>query len=147
MTWYILLIINLTIVAWNVVNSRLDAYLILKAQQSNIAKSIKHGVNFGLYLAFVVGLKFLFHIPLPIFWIFLFCSFPCRQITFDISLNLRRGLSAFYVSLDRPPKAIMDRIEVKIFGYNGKTPVIVYSIFWLAAVLGQVAAYNHWTIL
>lgn len=146
MTWYILLIINLLIVIWNVANSRLDAYLILKAQKSNVAKAIKHGFNFVAYLAFVVGLKFLFHVPIPFWWIFLFGSFFCRQITFDIPLNLRRGLDWDYVSQDRPPKAIMDQIEVKIFGYNGKTPVIVYSIFWLAAVLGQVAAYNHWTI-
>jgi hypothetical protein len=51
-----------------------------------------------------------------------------RKIFFDIPLNLRRGLKWDYVSLDKPPKALNDRIEVKLWGYNGRIGVAVYSV-------------------
>lgn len=58
-------------------------------------------------------------------------AFFNRQITFDIPLNLRRGLKWYYVSLDKPPKAWLDRQEIKIFGYNGAAITFMYFVLWI----------------
>lgn len=141
-----LLYINLALILFNVANSYFDAYKILKAQQSNTAKTIKHGINFGLYLALVIGLKFAFNLNWVFEGIFAFSAFFNRQITFDIPLNWRRHLDWDYVSLDNPPKALMDRIEVRIFGYDGKKAAIFYICMLLTTLAGQVAFYINHTI-
>lgn len=105
---------------FNLVNSQIDAYRILKN------KTIAHGVNLGAYLILVLILTLFFKN-----WLLFIPAFFNRQITFDIPLNLRRKLKWDYVSLDRPPKALMDRIEVRIFGYNGKLSTIIYLILWV----------------
>jgi|GEM_PF-2105802 len=107
--------------AFNVVNAFADAVRILGN------KPIAHWLNFGLYAVIysescfandLVWYKALF------LGLWAYCN---RQIFFDILLNLRRGLKWDYVSLDKPPKALTDRIEVALWGYNGRIGVAVYS--------------------
>jgi hypothetical protein len=122
---------QLVLAAWNVINSRIDAYRILKQ------KYIAHGVNFAAY-AVATGL---------VVWvagydwktIILFCisAFANRQLSFDIPLNLRRGLPWYYQSAANPPKALMDKIERKLFGmdYDGKKIVMYYSILFIWSII------------
>jgi hypothetical protein len=112
------------LIGFNLVNSRIDAYRILKN------KTIAHGVNFGAYLILVLILALFFKS-----WFLFIPAFFSRQITFDIPLNLRRGLKWDYVSLDRPPKALMDQIEVRIFGYNGRLSSVIYLILWVVSII------------
>jgi len=112
-------------IGFNLVNSRLDAYLIMKH------KTIAHFINFAAYAIVVI-------IELVIakygwWFVALFCiaAFFNRQVTFDIPLNLRRKLDYWYISLEKPPKAITDRIEVSIFGYNGKAITHSYILLWI----------------
>lgn len=116
---------QLMLVGFNFINSRVDAYRILKN------KPIAHGINFSSYIVFCALLCWL--AQWDIWQIILFCvsAFCNRQFSFDILLNLRRRLKWDYVSLAKPPKALLDRIEIRIFGYNGRTPVVVYAIIWV----------------
>jgi hypothetical protein len=134
-------IINtLCLSGFNLINSRVDAYRILKN------KTIAHGINFVAYGLFSVILYLKTVKPsftwcdFPWFDLFayLVMAFCNRQDTFDIPLNLRRGLKWYYVSLDRPPKAWLDRQEVRIFGYNGKLPVLIYSIIWAVCIIVKI---------
>lgn len=127
-----MLTISITILLqmlFNVVNSRVDAYRILKN------KTIAHGINLGCY-AVVVGIEVYF---LKMVWcmaaIFCIQAFLNRQNTFDIPLNLRRGLKFGYMSQDKPPKAWWDRQEYKIFGNNGRAIAITYAILWLISLI------------
>ncbi len=128
---------NLALILFCVTNAYVDAYKIKLALKENLAKAIKHGINFVAY-ALATGLCiWLFHMRLWLAVDYAVCAFFCRQIWFDIPLNCRRGLPWDYVSLDRPPKAITDRIEVAIFGYNGRAPTVVYGVFWLVTLTVQ----------
>lgn len=122
---------------WNWGNTRIDAYRILRH------KTIAHGINLGAYAVFALALYYL--TCKPVFtWsafpyadliIFCFSAFTNRQLSFDIPLNLRRGLKWDYVSLAKPPKAILDRIEIRLFGYNGRAPVIMYAGVWVVCLI------------
>ncbi len=114
------------LIAFNLLNSRLDAYRILKNKQ------IAHGINFGAYSLLVAVICWFWHLNIGEISLFSLSAFFNRQLSFDIPLNLRRGLKWDYVSLDKPPKALMDRIEVWLFGYNGKAPVFCYAVLWVA---------------
>lgn len=110
---------------FNVINAYFDAYRFLKN------KTVAHGLNFGLYAA-VVGSQLI--LPGYQWWymvIFCLSAFFCRQVTFDIPLNWRRKLKWNYVSLDKPPKPITDRIEISVFGYNGTAITGSYIVLWL----------------
>src|SRR5437870_598554 len=119
---------------FNLINSRIDAYRILKH------KVIAHGINLGAYGVFALILYFFTNKPLLTwagfpyadFVVYLFSAFTNRQFSFDIPLNKRRGLKWDYVSLDNPPKSILDRIEIRIWGYNGRAPLVFYGVIWLA---------------
>jgi hypothetical protein len=121
---------------WNWGNTRIDAYRILRH------KTIAHGINFIAYAVFTLVLYYLTCKPVltwsafPYADLIIFCvaAFTNRQFSFDIPLNLRRNLKWDYVSLDRPPKAWLDRQEVRIFGYNGRAPLVVYGAVWLACL-------------
>jgi hypothetical protein len=124
----------------NYVNVELDAYKILKH------KTIAHAVNFTAYLSFSILIYWLTvkpeislqNFPYWDFLVYLLGAFFNRQITFDIPLNLRRGLRWYYVSLDKPPKAWLDRQEVKLFGYNGKAIAFAYSLCWLICIVIKI---------
>lgn len=125
-------IINQFILAvFNFINSRIDAYRILRN------KTIAHGINFGAYVALMGVLIWLFKMDVSHAIIFCWSAFFQRQLSFDIPLNLRRGLKWYYQSIAKPPKAIWDKIERKLFGidYNGKKIVMFYSVMW-ACTLG-----------
>lgn len=125
------------LIAFNLVNVYLDAYKIKRALKKNIPKAVRHGINFAAYAVCVGLVIWLRHLPLWEAVVFAISAFFNRQITFDIPLNWRRGLKWNYVSLDKPPKAIMDKVEIRIFGYNGSAPVLVYGICWIATFILQ----------
>lgn len=123
-------LINQFILAFfNYVNSRIDAYRILKH------KTIAHAINFIAY-AVVVGIViWLFKMNWPNGILFCFSAFFNRQISFDVPLNLRRGLPYYYQSTANPPKAILDKIERVIFSdNNGKKILLFYSIMWCITI-------------
>lgn len=126
------LINQLMLAGFNLINSRLDAYRIIRN------KNVAHGANFGAY-AFFAGLLFwlgeLNVWQIIIFFISAFCN---RQFTFDIPLNLRRGLAWDYVTKANPPQALMDKIEIRLFGYNGRAPFLVYGSVWVACLIIKI---------
>jgi hypothetical protein len=125
---------------FNLINSRIDAYRILKN------KTIAHGMNLGAYLVFAIVLYY-FTIKPALTWadfpyvdfaIYLVSAFTNRQGTFDIPLNLRRGFKWDHVSTAKPPKAFLDRIEIRLFGYNGRAPVLMYAAVWVACLIIKI---------
>ena len=113
---------QLFLMLYNFANSFIDAYKILDN------KTIAHSINFILYLIFAILLcigmripfNFLFGwLPVGPGMLFLLSAFFNRQFSFDIPLNLRRGLAWDYQSTANPPKSITDRIERAIFGTGG----------------------------
>lgn len=110
---------------FNYGNSRIDAYRIMRN------KHIAHGINFGAYAMLVALLCLLGRLEVWDIVIFCISAFCNRQFTFDIPLNLRRGLSWDYVSTANPPKSVTDRIEIRLFGYNGRAPFVLYGVIWL----------------
>lgn len=124
-----LIIYILSQALFNWINAYADAYRILKN------KTIAHAINFGIY-AVIVGVQLWF--SGYTWWymaIFCFMAFLNRQNTFDIPLNLRRRktdktITWDYISRAKPPKAWLDRQEIKIFGYNGRAIHIMYIILW-----------------
>lgn len=121
---------HIILVAANLVNVFLDAYKI-----TVLNKQIRHGINFGAYLAVAGICVWKFHLSGWLIPVFIISAFFNRQVTFDIPLNWRRGLKWNYVSLAKPPKALMDRIEISLFGYNGTAPTIIYFILWAATLI------------
>lgn len=118
---------------FNLVNSRIDAYRILKN------KTIAHGINFGAYAAFAALVVWASGMNLPNIVLFGFSAFFNRQLSFDIPLNLRRKLPWYYQSTAKPPKAILDRIENAIFGMGvGKEIAFFYAFMWVATVLIKI---------
>lgn len=131
------LINQLTLAGFNLINSRVDAYRILRH------KGIAHGINFIAYAVFAVVLYYLTCKPV-LTWsafpyadliIFCFSAFTNRQFTFDIPLNKRRGLQWDYVTKADPPKSVLDHIEIRIFGRNGRAPFLVYGVIWLLCLV------------
>jgi hypothetical protein len=133
-----MLYLTIILIAFNIVNVFIDAYKI-----TVLKKWIRHSVNFSLYLTCYVSCLFIFklHSPLEIM-LSAVASFLNRQITFDIPLNLKRGLDWFYVTKERVISkiAFLDRMEIRVFGYNGKAPVYVYSFLWI------IISIIHYTI-
>ena len=82
-------------------------------------KTIKHWLN-GLAHLSMAGILYFVDWKLSVA---LLCLV---RVTFDISLNLFRGLPINYVS--PKPASGIDKIEKQIFGLNGYTPKIVYLI-------------------
>lgn len=128
---------QLAFAVFNLSNVKIDAYRILRD------KTIAHGINFGAYMLFVLILYYFAMRP-DFSWarfpyidlaVYLVSAFTNRQFSFDIPLNLRRGLKFDYVSLAKPPKAFLDRIEIAVFGYNGRAPLFVYGVVWLICLI------------
>jgi hypothetical protein len=114
---------------FNILNALYDSRRIKKH------KRIYHGIN---------GVAYLVLVGLLIWWIkptfldgflFVISAFFNRQITFDGVLNRLRGLSFYYVSTAATPDAIIDRIEIKLFGRNGYLTTVIYAIV-LVGLLG-----------
>jgi len=78
-------------------------------------KRIYHGINGLIYL----GICFVFALVVSssFFWLIASISFlrwlALRQLTFDIPLNILRGLEWDYISPE--PKAWLDKLELKVF--------------------------------
>ena len=114
---------------FNFINSRLDAYRIMHN------KTIAHGINFGVYTLFCALLCWLARWNLGVITLFSVSAFCNRQFSFDIPLNLRRGLKWDYVTKANPPKSILDRIEIRVFGYNGRAPFLLYGAVWIICLI------------
>lgn len=123
---------QLALAGFNLINSRIDAYRITRH------KRIAHGINFGVYALFCALLCWLARWNVGVITLFCVSAFVNRQFTFDIPLNQFRGLKWDYVSLAKPPKSILDRIEIRIFGYNGRAPVIVYGVVWVVCLIIKI---------
>lgn len=123
-------ILNQFILAFcNLINSRLDAYRILKH------KTIAHWINLTAYGIITGALIMLFKMNWPNAILFCFSAFFNRQLSFDIPLNLRRKLPWFYQSTANPPAAWWDRVERMFFPDNdGKKIVLFYSIMWCVTI-------------
>jgi len=59
-------------------------------------------------------------------------------LVFNITLSLFRGLKWDYITLENPPKSIIDRVAKKIFGMNGK---LMYSIYLLIFIILTTIAF------
>jgi len=123
--------------AFNFLNVWLDAYKIKRALKQNVPKSVRHGINLAAYAVCVGLIIWLFKLQIWDAVLFAVSAFFNRQLSFDIPLNLRRGLKWDYVSLDKPPKALLDKIEIRIFGYNGKAPVFCYAVLWVGCLIAR----------
>lgn len=120
-----LLIGQLFLALFNIANAHIDAYRILNN------KTIAHAVNFGAYMLATALICFLLSIQLwlPVI-LFGLSAFFNRQFTFDIPLNLRRGLVWYYQSIANPPKAILDRIERAIFGTAAMVGKRIFNVYF-----------------
>lgn len=134
------LINQLALAGFNLINSRIDAYRIIAN------KTIAHGINFGAYAVFGLVLYY-FTLKPALTWsefpywdllMYCFAAFTNRQFSFDIPLNLRRKLNWDYVSKADPPKSILDRIEIRLFGYNGRAPFVLYGIVWIVCLIIKI---------
>jgi hypothetical protein len=123
------LIAQIILVAFNFLNAQFDADRI-KAN-----KRIYHGINFGVYTLICAVICWIAHWNVGVITIFLVSAFCNRQLSFDIPLNIYRGLPWHYVSLAKPPKSITDRIEIRLFGYNGRAPVFMYAVIWVICLI------------
>ena len=111
---------------FNIINVYIDAYKITK-----LNKKIRHGINFSAYFLFVCIIAY-FSSDDTVHRINIIVSALFnRQFTFDIPLNLRRGLAWNYVTSQDPPGSILDRVEIFLFKRNGTLPFIFYGIFWI----------------
>lgn len=131
------LINQLALAGFNLINSRIDAFRILRH------KPIAHGINLGAYAVFALVLYYLTCKPVltwsafPYADLIIFCvsAFTNRQFSFDIPLNLRRGLQWDYVTKADPPASILDRIEIRLFGRNGRAPFLLYGVVWVVCLI------------
>jgi hypothetical protein len=125
---------------FNFINSRVDAFRILRN------KTIAHGINFTAYILFAIILYWRtvkptftwVDFPFADLAVYLVSAFCNRQGSFDIPLNLRRGLKWDHVSTANPPKAWLDRQEIRLFGINGRAPVVMYAAVWLVCLIIKI---------
>lgn len=92
-------------------------------------KDIVHWLN-GLVYCIMVGLA--------VYWMNNYWLIPAllleRLIVFQISLSLFRSLTWSYITSD--PKALTDKLQVKIFGHNnGLTMYSIYSLLFIANLI------------
>lgn len=117
----------IVLIGINVANAVVDAKLIGKWLR------IYHGINFVAYFFLTGLLVFRLELDAPRSILFCLASFFIRQIVFDTSLNIERGLSPYYVSTQTT--AIWDRIEYKIVSSDGKKQLQFYSIGFYISIL------------
>lgn len=123
------LISQVCVILFNLGNVQIDAYRILRHKQ------IAHGINFTAYALFVAFLCWVCHWDAWEIVVFGASAFCARQFSFDIQLNRRRGLKWDYVTKADPPASILDRIEIRLFGRNGRAPFLVYGLVWVVCLI------------
>jgi hypothetical protein len=126
------LLAQLILASFNLLNAVHDANRI------RLHKRIYHGLNFGVYVLLVAFLCWKAHWNIGVITLFCVSAFCNRQLSFDVPLNRFRGLKWDYVSLAKPPKSILDRIEIRLFGYNGWAPVIMYAVVWVVCLIIKI---------
>lgn len=125
--------LQIIITCFNFLNVFLDWHRI-----EVLDKRIAHGLNGAGYLLVIAFCIYHFELSFWQSFFFTWSAFFNRQLTFDIPLNLRRGLSPWYQSVANPPKAIMDRIERKLFGHiGGKSLALIYFIGFIVTLILQ----------
>lgn len=119
----------LVLVLFNIGNAYLDA------KRIGSGKTVKHWLN-GLLYAILAGAGMYF---IGGQWwylsVFALQAFFSRQVTFDIPLNIWRGLKWDYVSLEEKPHSFLDRIEISIFGRNGEYISLAYIMLWVSTLV------------
>lgn len=96
----------------------------LHANMIKKGNRIKHGIWGGAYLI-AAGLVSYFGKS----WELAACLLVLRKWSFDLSLNVFRGLPMFYVSAK--PASIIDKAHNAIFGRNS----IPYMVFYFIATI------------
>ena len=129
------LINQIVLSGFNLVNAFVDAYKI-----KWLHKEIRHRINLTAYAICVGILIWRQGMHLDAATNFCFSAFFQRQLTFDIPLNLRRGLKWYYQSTANPPKAFWDRVERWFFrDHSGKEIAIFYLGMYLITVYIQLS--------
>ncbi len=105
----------------------------IDSKQFAKGKTISHILN-GIEITAVLTIPyFLFHN-----WWLIGALLFNRLLVFNITLSLFRGLKWDYITLENPPKSIIDRVAKKIFGMNGK---LMYSIYLLIFIILTTIAF------
>ncbi len=118
------------LVGFNLLNVKIDAFRIAKN------KKIAHAINLSAYAIFCGLIAWLFKLNWPTGFLFCISALANRQLSFDIPLNIRRGLKWYYQSTADTPAAFWDRIEKELFGTtNGKKIVAIYAVIWIGCLL------------
>jgi len=114
MNHYMIYIIEVILVVYNIVTARINSNMEKKDLANHTSGSIKHGW-WGLVYIILTGIG-----SWLMSWnLFLIgCSFLLRKISFDISYNLFQQRDSFFVSKD--PKSIVDKVYNFLFQYNAK---------------------------
>lgn len=86
-------------------------------------KRINHALQGALHLG--VGLI----CGVLVNWLMLPLILLTARIFFTSALNLMRDLPLDYVTPE--PEALTDKVEQKIFGKNGKLPLIIYFVLYV----------------
>lgn len=108
------------VVLYNIINAAIHAGMIKKY------KTIDHfawAVGYGLFVALICAFTGEW------FPISLFCILS-RKPVFDISLNLMRGKSAWYVS-----KSTTSKIDLFIIKHSGLSPVIYQPLLVILSIV------------
>lgn len=123
---------------WNVINVEIDAYRILKN------KTIAHWVNFCGYGVLVATLVWFREYDFKSIILVALSAFFNRQFSFDIFLNLRRGLDWFYQTKATGTKAsLLDRVERFIFGSSDLVGIKIAIVYFV--LYGNIIAFHFYS--
>ena len=143
-----LIIGQLFLASFNLSNVVYDAYRIMQN------KTIAHAINFIAYLIVSIAICLLLRIKFHIYFlwdtipiihgpglVFLVSALFNRQLSFDIPLNIRRGLKWYYQTKATGPKAsLLDRLERRIFGSSEEVGKII-AAFYLGAYTATITSF------
>lgn len=122
------LIDQLILIFYNYVNAIRDANKI----KNNISiNHVSNGLDYAFMIFIIIFITDIYNYEM--FILFPISAFFNRQISFDIPLNLKRKLKWDYVS--KVASSLIDKIEIRIFGYNGKAPTILYGILFSITII------------